>query len=294
MNHVVRVAALQYFVRPVTSFSQFSDQVEALAATARDYRCRLLVFPEYFTVQLLTLAGVKRPIDVQIRELAGQVDAFVELMAGLAKRSGLYIVAGTIPVLEDGRVFNQSFFFSPHGASAFQRKIHTTRFESEEWDVSSGSRLRVFETDFGVVAIAICYDIEFPELSRAAAMRGAQVLVVPSCTDDRMGFLRVRYCAHARAVENQCYVVCSSTVGSLPMVPAVSLNWGQAGILTPCDFAFARDGVLAEGSPNLESMVIGDLRLDAVAESRRSGTVLPLRDSRRTAEVHATLETVKL
>src|SRR3970282_661900 len=135
---------------------------------------------------------------------------------------------------------------------------------------------------------------EFPELARAAARQGAYVLVVPSCTDDRQGYLRVRYCAQARAIENQLYVIQSSTVGSLPMVPAVSLNYGQASILTPSDFAFARDGILAEGIPNQESMVIGELNLATIQESRREGTVLPLRDSARTDEVLAQMEMVKL
>jgi hypothetical protein len=132
------------------------------------------------------------------------------------------------------------------------------------------------------------------ELARTAAREGAYLLIVPSCTDDRHGFLRVRYCAHARAIENQMYVIQSSTVGSLPMVPAVSLNYGQAAILTPSDFSFARDGILAEGIPNQEMMVIGDVNLTTIAEGRRTGTVLPLRDSERSAIVASKLEVVKL
>ncbi len=169
-----------------------------------------------------------------------------------------------------------------------------TRFESEDWHIAPHSSLKVFETSFGRVAIAICYDVEFPEIARAAARLDAHILVVPSCTDERQGFLRVRYCAHARAVENQMYVIHSSTVGSLPMVPAVSLNYGQAAILTPSDFAFSRDGILAEGNFNQEMMVIGELNLKTIAESRSSATVLPLRDSLRTAEQMASIEVVTL
>lgn len=159
-----------------------------------------------------------------------------------------------------------------------------TRFEKEEWIVESGSRLKIFDTDFGKVAINICYDVEFPEIARTAARAGATVLIVPSCTDDRQGFLRVRYCAHARAIENQMFVIHSSTVGSLPMVPAVSLNYGQASVLTPSDFAFSRDGILAEGIPNQESMVIGELNMKLIEEQRASGTVLPLLDSQKTSQ----------
>ena len=152
----------------------------------------------------------------------------------------------------------------------------------------------LFATAFGKVAITICYDVEFPEIARAAARAGADILLVPSCTDDRQGFLRVRYCAHARAIENQMYVIVSHTVGSLPMVPAVSLNYGQASILTPSDFPFSRDGILAEGHPNQEMMVIGDLNLETIRQTRSNGTVLPLNDSRRTVNVLQQIEEMPL
>jgi predicted amidohydrolase len=292
----IRVASLQYFIRPVQSFEQFRDQVGGLVETAADYKCHLLVFPEYFTVQLLTLGDVKRPISEQIRDLAKQAPRFIEMMSGLARRSKLYIAAGSIPALGDGDepVYNQCFFFGPQGDYGMQGKLHVTRFESEDWRVSPHSSLKVFETNFGKVAVAICYDVEFPEIARVAARQDAHILIVPSCTDDRQGFLRVRYCAHARAVENQMYVIHSSTVGSLPMVPAVSLNYGQAAILTPSDFAFSRDGILAEGNFNQEMMVIGELGLKTIADSRSTATVLPLRDSQSTAELIANVEVVKL
>jgi predicted amidohydrolase len=292
----IRVAALQYYIRPVKTFDQFREQVEALVETAQDYKCHLLVFPEYFTVQLLTLGDTKRPIHEQLRFLTGQAPNFTRMMHEFAKKFRIYIVAGTIPVIEKGKkgLFNQCYFFSPSGRFGVQRKLHMTRFEAEEWFVSQGKRLRVFETTFGKVAINVCYDVEFPELARAAARQGVDILVVPSCTDDRQGYYRVRYCAQARAIENQIYVIQSSTVGSIPMVPAVSLNYGQACILTPSDFPFSRDGILAEGVPNQESMVIGELNLATIRESRFKGTVLPLRDSVTTAQVISTLESVSL
>jgi predicted amidohydrolase len=287
---------LQYFIRPVQTFEAFRDQVVALVETAADYECHLVAFPEYFTVQLLTLGDLRRPIQEQVRDLAKQVPRYVELMSGLARKHHVYIVGGTIPVQDDGNtaVFNDGFFFSPSGKVGVQGKLHMTRFETEDWKVSARSQMRVFETDFGRMAIAICYDVEFPEIVRTAARIGAHILVVPSCTDDRQGYLRVRYCAQARAIENQMYVIQAPTVGSLPMVPAVSLNYGVAAILTPSDFAFSRDGILAEGNANQEMMVIGELNLKTIDDSRSTGTVLPLLDSQRSAEIAAKTEVVVL
>lgn len=278
----IRVATLQYFIRPVKTFDGFADQVRGLVETASDYHCHLLVFPEYFTVQLLTLGDVRGPMPMQIRALADQASRYTELFAGLAREFGLYIVAGTIPTRGSGDViYNDCHVFGPRGEMAVQGKVHMTRFESEDWHVSPREELTLLETDFGRMGVAICYDVEFPEMARAFAREGAHILVVPSCTDDRQGFMRVRYCAHARAIENQMYVIQSSTVGSLPMVPAVSLNYGQAGILTPSDFSFSRDGIMAEGIPNQETIVIGELNLTTIAETRASGTVLPLLDAQR-------------
>ncbi|CAN5413994.1 hypothetical protein BH10BDE1_BH10BDE1_27660 [soil metagenome] len=292
----IRVASLQYLIRPIKSYSEFTDQVEGLIDTAADYKCRLVVFPEYFTTQLLTLGNVKRSITDQIRDLALQRDRFLEMMSGLAKKRSIYIVGGTIPVLsaEDGKIRNECYIFSPNGNVGMQGKLHMTRFEREEWIVSPHNDIKVFETDFGVLGVNICYDVEFPEIARTMAQNGVNVLVVPSCTDDRQGFLRVRYCAQARTIENQLFVIHSGTVGSLPMVPAISLNYGQASILTPSDFPFSRDGILAEGIPNQESMVIGELNLKIIDESRTHGTVLPLLDSARTKELIKHVELVKL
>lgn len=292
----VRVAALQYYIRPVRSFDEFALQVEALVETARDYKVKILVFPEYFTTQLLTLGDMKRPISEQIRDLAKQEDRIVEFISGLSKKCNMIVVGGTLPGFSEdqSKILNKCYVFAGNGAFNLQAKLHMTRFEKEDWFVSAGTRLRIFECEYGKFAVAICYDVEFPEIARAAARLGANFLIVPSCTDDRQGYLRVRYCAQARAIENQMYVIHSPTVGSLPTVPAVSLNYGQAAIYTPSDYAFSRDGLLAEGTANQESMVIGDIDISLVEESRKHGTVLPLRDSQTTEELLKVVDHVGL
>ncbi|MCB0368562.1 MAG: carbon-nitrogen hydrolase family protein [Bdellovibrionales bacterium] len=292
----IRIASLQYYIRPVKSFDEFALQVESLVETARDYKSKVLVFPEYFTTQLLTLGNVKRPIVDQIRDLADQEDRLKNLISDLSTKNKILIVGGTMPGFDEtkSKILNKCYVCAPDGSFHLQAKLHMTRFEKEEWFVSPGSRLRIFECDFGKFAVAICYDVEFPEIARAAARLGAHFLVVPSCTDDRHGYLRVRYCAQARAIENQMYVIHSPTVGSIPMVPAISMNYGQAAIYTPSDYDFSRDGLLAEGAVNQESMVIGDINLSLIERARKNGTVLPLRDSHTTAEMLTVVDHVKL
>jgi predicted amidohydrolase len=292
----IRVASAQYWIRPIRDFDQFVDQVMAVIETAEGYESRLLVMPEYFTIQLVSLGDVKRPIDEQVRDVAKFYPRYLELMSEMAKKTKLYIVAGSMPVYDEkqGKVYNDAHLFAPDGSHDTQGKLHMTRFEREDWKVSERSQLKIFETDFGRMAIAVCYDVEFPELSRAIAHEDVHILAVPSSTDDRHGFLRVRYCSHARAIENQMYVVHSPTVGSLPRVPDVSLNYGQASIMTPCDFPFARDGILSEGVLNQEGMIIGELDMDTIEESRSFGTVLPLQDSRWTKQLTEHIQFVKL
>jgi predicted amidohydrolase len=292
----LRVATAQYFVRPVESFEQFAEQVAAVVQTAAGYGARLLVLPEYFTIQLVSLGDPKRPMEEHVRELTEHVPRFVDLMANLASQNSLYIVGGTIPTFDEAteRVHNDCHFFAPSGEHGVQGKLHITRFEREDWRVSERSELKVFDTALGRIAIAICYDVEFPEVVRALAQKDIEILCVPSCTDDRHGFLRVRYCAHARAIENQMYVIHAPTVGSLPSVPDLSLNYGQASVLTPCDFPFGRDGILAEGVVNQEQLVIAELDTSLVDESRSFGTVIPLEDSRRSQALTSSIEIISL
>ena len=293
MNRL-RVAALQYFIRPIETFDQFKNQVTGLVDTAADYDARLIVFPEYFTLQLLTLSKAAGPLVEQIHALTDHEPALIELMESLARQRDMHIVAGTIPHRSaSGEIRNLCHVFGPSGRRGSQAKLHVTPFE-RDWHVLPGDRLTLFETPFGRLAVAVCYDVEFPEYVRAAARAGAMILAVPSCTDDRQGFLRVRYCSQARAIENTMYVIQSSTVGSLPMVPAVSLNYGQAAIYTPSDFAFARDGVLAEGIPNQETMVIAELNLETLAAARDGGTVRPLPDSADTDRVVSSRVVIEL
>ena len=106
-----------------------------------------------------------------------------------------------------------------------QEKIIMTPFE-RDWGISPGGPLRVFETAIGNIAVAICYDCEFPLLTRALTEAGAEILLVPSCTEKISGYHRVRTGTKARALENTIAAVQSPTVGDAPWSPAIDFNAG--------------------------------------------------------------------
>jgi predicted amidohydrolase len=183
-------------------------------------------------------------------------------------------------MVEDGELVNVAHLFHRDGRIDRQHKVHITPSEQRWWGVSPGHKFEVFETDCGRIAIAICYDIEFPETARIAKANGAEILFVPYNTDLRSGHLRVRVCAHARAVENHMYVVTSGAVGNLPQVPGADIHYAQSAILTPSDIAFSRDGIGAEATPNVETMLVHDLDLRMLRSTEATGTVRPWMDRR--------------
>lgn len=292
----IRAAAAQYVVRPVETFEDFSEQITAIVETAaRHYGSKLLVLPEYFTLQLMTLGDLHRPLQEQVCDVAAYLPQFVELMRGLARKHRLYIAAGTIPVVDEDstHVYNDACLFAPSGDYGVQGKLRTTPAE-ESWGVIPRTRLTVFETDFGKLAITVGHDVELPELARAAVQEGTDILIAPCRTSDRHAHLRVRYCAQARAVENTLYVIQSPVVGGLSRLPDLAFHYGQAALFTPCDYAFARDGLLAEGKPNQEDLVVGSFDLDALRNARASAPTCPL-ERRWRAEVPALqVETITL
>jgi predicted amidohydrolase len=166
----------------------------------------------------------------------------------------------------------------PDGSYDFQDKLQMTRFENEQWLIKSGSELKVFHTDFGKIAINVCYDSEFPLLARQQVERGADLILVPSCTDTLAGYHRVRIGCQARALENQCYVVQASVVGNAPWSEAVDVNIGAAAIYTPVDRGFPDNGILAIGELNAVQWVYADLSLPAIATVRQQGQVFNYRD----------------
>lgn len=280
----VRIACIQYQLRPIQDFKSFEEQVTFFVDSAEDYAADFVLLPEFFTTQLMSFLPEREPVNA-IRHLAEYTEPVKELLARLATRFDVHIIGGTHPNVVDGRLYNTSFFVYPDGRVEEQNKIHLTPTEREYWRMEAGDQLKVFDTDKGRVAIAICYDCEFPELVRKYADAGCELLFVPFCTDDRHGYLRVRYSAHARCIENQIYVAMTGTVGNLPRVAYMATNYGRASILSPSDFPFARDGIAADGDVGQEMLVVADVDLDLIEEARTSGSVRPFRDRR--ADVYA-------
>lgn len=276
----VRIAAVQYLLRRIDDWDGFENQVRFILKAAAEYKPNFVVLPEILTSQLLSFMDAETDLKAAVRRLHEFTPRYQELMSELARKYHYYLIAGSHPNLRDGLLYNTAFMFSPAGEMFSQDKIHLTRWERDKWDTTAGNKLHLFHTDFGSVGILICYDIEFPELARQVCEAGADLLFVPSSTDDRQGFWRVRYCAHARAIENQVYVAMTSTVGNLP-VEGLSMHYGQASILTPSDFGFSRDGIAAEGVVNMEQVVVADVDLDALAQNRLNGTTIPLYDKRQ-------------
>lgn len=276
----VRICVVQYILRKIDSFEDFANQVEYFTDVASDANADFAVFPELFTTQLMSFLNERSP-SLAVRKLSDFTEQYIELFTTLAVRYNVNIIGGSHFVKEDDdNIYNIAYLFRRDGTIEKQYKIHITPNERKWWGINAGDRVRVFDTDCGKIAIQICYDIEFPELARIATDMGAKIIFTPFCTEDRQGYLRVRYCAQARAVENQIYTVISGTVGNLPQTENMDIQYAQSGIFAPSDFEFARDGIVGETSPNLEMVLIGDVDLEILRRERQSGTVRQLKDRR--------------
>lgn len=281
MTGAFKVAAAQYQIGRPTDFSEFAEKITRLVDEAAAAEARLLVFPEYFSMELAHLfsAEVQRSLGAQLEAMQSLVDEFQALFAELASSRALLIVAGSYPIREpNGRYRNRSYLFGPDGELGHQDKLQMTRFEKEIWHIDAGNELKTFETPIGRIGINICYDSEFPMIARQQIEAGADLLVVPSCTDTMAGYWRVRIGCQARALENQCYVIQSPTVGSAPWSEAIDINHGAAAIYTPVDYGFPEDGVLAIGPMDQAQWVIAEIDLDHVARVRANGQVFNHRD----------------
>lgn len=281
LSDSIRIGTVQYLQRKVDSFEEFLTSVEYFVGVVADYKGDFVVFPELFALQLLSIGSRRLNPAEAIDTLTAYTPRFKDALRDMAMRHHINIIGGSHPSRQpNGTIENIAYIFLRDGSVHEQTKIHATPSEVRCWQIQGGNRLNAIQTDCGPIGVLICYDSEFPELARHLVDQGIHTLFVPFCTDDRNGYLRVRYCCQARAVENQIYVVMSGNVGNLPGVENMDIQYGQSCILTPCDFPFARDGIAAEASPNVEAVTIADLRPDILCSARQHGTVKNLQDRR--------------
>lgn len=269
MTDTMRVAAVQFDMRPVATVAEFLFRCAYFIETAAGHAVDVLLFPELFTNPLLR----RLPGDSIAQRVDQATPALLQAFQKMATTHQIDVILGSHLSVQDGHLRNIAYLVRRDGTIATQAKLHITPSEKQAWQVEPGNRVEVFDTAKGRIAILICYDIEFPELARIATAKGADVIFVPFNTDLRSGYLRVRTCAAARCIEDNTYCVLAGAVGHLVGVPGSDQHYAQSCVLTPSDLAFPRDGIACEAEPGIESMIVQDLDLGLIRRSRAGGTV---------------------
>lgn len=279
---VVRLGLIQWQMRLYDSLEDLMNQAEFFVDAVSGYNADFILFPEFFATPLMAEYN-HLPEEVAIRHLSEFTPAIRDKFAELAVSYNINIITGSLPFKdpENDHLYNISYLCRRDGTQESYRKIHITPSESLSWGMVGGNDISVFDTDCGKIGIQICYDVEFPELTRIQAEQGLSILFVPFLTDTQNGYNRVRRCAQARAVENECYVAIAGCVGNLPKVNNMDIQYAQSAVFSPSDFQFPTTAIIAEATPNTEMTLICDVDLDLLKEIHHKGSVRNLKDRRR-------------
>ncbi|AIZ41314.1 MULTISPECIES: carbon-nitrogen hydrolase family protein [Cellulophaga] len=277
---VIRLGLIQWQMRSYKNLEDLMQQAEFFIDSVSGYRSDFALFPEFFNAPLMAENNHLKESDA-IRELAKHTSEIVKKFSELAITYNINIITGSMPEIIDDRLYNAGYLCKRDGTTERYEKLHVTPDEAKVWGMQGGSELRTFDTDCGKIGILICYDAEFPELSRLLADDGMDILFVPFLTDTQNGYSRVRHCAQARAIENECYVAIAGSVGNLPRVNNMDIQYAQSMVFTPCDFSFPANGIKAEATPNTEMILICDVDIDLLRELNQFGSVKNLRDRRK-------------
>jgi predicted amidohydrolase len=271
----LRLGALQYPISHIAGLDDYAAKLDQLVAEGVAGGGELLLMPEYACMEVAAAFSATGP-EAERDAVCGVAAELLSIMQAAAVRHRVWLAPGSVPQAVEGRIVNRAPLIRPDGLMAFQDKQVMTRFEAEQWGIYGGSPSGVFDTPWGRVGTAVCYDSEFPGLVRAMTEAGAWLILVPTCTDTAHGYNRVRLSCRARALENQCFVAVSPTVGEAPWLATLDRNTGRAGVYGPVDRGFPDDGVIVEGDG--AGWVFADLdpaRLEAV---RRDGAVRNFQD----------------
>lgn len=277
---VVRLGLIQWQMRPYKNIESLMQQAEYFIDAVSGYRSDFALFPEFFNAPLMAQNNHLTESEA-IRELASYTDEIVQKFSNFSISYNINIIAGSMPELKDGKLLNVGYVCKRDGTVERYEKLHITPDETKVWGMQGGDQLKVFDTDCGKIGVLICYDSEFPELSRILAEEGMDILFVPFLTDTQNGYSRVRNCAQARAIENECYVAIAGSVGNLPNVHNMDIQFAQSMVFTPCDFSFPTNGIKAEATPNTEMILIADVDIDMLRELHEFGSVRNLKDRRK-------------
>ncbi|WP_369434527.1 GNAT family N-acetyltransferase [Psychromonas sp. MME1] len=276
---LVRLGLIQWQMRPYKDLDELMQQAEYFIDAVAGYRSDFALFPEFFNAPLMAENNhISEP--QAIRELAKYTETIVQKFTDLAISYNINIITGSMPEIVDDRLYNVGYLCKRDGTKERFEKLHVTPDEAKVWGMDGGTQLKAFDTDCGKIGVLICYDSEFPELSRILADEGMDILFVPFLTDTQNGYSRVRTCAHARAIENECYVAIAGGVGNLPKVHNMDIQYAQSAVFTPCDFAFPANGIKAEATPNTEMILIADVDIYLLRELHEFGSVKNLQDRR--------------
>jgi predicted amidohydrolase/GNAT superfamily N-acetyltransferase len=276
---MVRLGLIQWQMRPYAKLGDVMQQAEFFIDAVSGYRSDFALFPEFFNAPLMAEHNHLSEPDA-IREIAKYTSVITRKFSELAISYNINIITGSMPEVRDNKLYNAGYLCRRDGTTERYEKLHTTPDEVKVWGLEGGNEFRVFDTDCGKIGVLICYDIEFPELSRLLADEGMNILFVPFLTDTQNGYSRVKNCARSRAIENECYVAIAGCVGNLPKVHNMDINYAQTMVFTPCDFAFPANGIKAEATPNTEMILIADVDLNLLRELNEFGSVRNLKDRR--------------
>lgn len=276
---IIRLGLVQWQMRPYKNFEELMQQAEYFIDAVSGYRSDFALFPEFFNAPLMAEHNHLSEKEA-IWELAKHTDQIRDQFSGFAISYNINIITGSMPMVIDEKLYNVGFLCRRDGTIEQYTKIHVTPDEAKVWGMTGGEAIQTFNTDCGKIGVVICYDVEFPELSRIMAQDGMNILFVPFLTDTQNGYSRVRHCAQARAIENECYVAISGSVGNLPKVKNMDIQFAQSVVFTPCDFSFPTNGIKAEATPNTEMILVADVDVDLLKELHQFGAVKNLKDRR--------------
>ena len=173
----VRVGLVQWQMRTYKTLDDLFEQVEFFVDAVSDYKSDFVLFPEYFNAPLMAKFNDEGESEA-IRGLAAYTNEIRERFVKLAISYNINIITGSMPFIkeEDGRLYNVGFLCRRDGTYEMYEKIHVTPDEIKSWGLSGGKSLQTFDTDCAKIGVLICYDVEFPELSRIMADQGMQIL----------------------------------------------------------------------------------------------------------------------